>query len=246
MKHFFAYLLCGAALVAAASCNNEPATSPTASSAPDEANTTQTVVAVPPQQASDNAITVKALTIIDQIMGEMRSWVDFYQSKNTAFDIGNMVYTATQATQLQPKTAVMDKDFTDKYGKWLVASPNGKRLLDLYSYHLVMERNAKGKWECRGLNNDSEVAIIDPAAAKRTRLLFMGTGTVIDNGFWLDDDNVVVVGISEHNQHGKPNPVLWQINLANGQIDQFDYIDDLKIATLDAYLQQRFKGLACY
>lgn len=198
---------------------------------------------------NSNTITVKALTITDQIMGSLRPWVEFYQKKNTAFDIGNMAYTATQKSKLlsTPFDMNSNKDFNEQYGKWLIASPDNKRLLDLYSYNLVMERDKKGKWECRGLNSDSEVSLIDPSAKTKTRLLFMGPGTTIENGFWLDNDNVVVVGITINNQYNAPNPVLWQINIPQNEIDQFDYLDNLKIPTLDSYLkEQRFKGLRCF
>lgn len=229
-------------LVVLASCNNTADTNQTPA-APTTANNTTDAT----NTQSGNTITVKALTIIDQIMGNLRLWVEFYQHKNSAFDVGNLAFTATQKSKLMTSSFEMSKDFNEQYGKWLIPSPNKQRLLDLYSYNLVMERDKLGKWNCTGLNADSEVSVIDPSAKTKTRLLFLGPGTSIENGFWLDDTNVVIVGISTNNQYNAPNPILWQVNLATQEIDQFDYLDNLKIPTLDSYLkEQRFKGLRCF
>ena len=225
-----------------ASCNNTPNQNQTPPASTNTNNTTDTT-----NTQSGNTITVKALIIIDQIMGNLRPWVEFYQHKNSAFDVGNLAFTATQKSKLMTSSFGMSKDFNEQYGKWLIPSPNKQRVLDLYSYNLVIERDKLGKWNCKGLNSDSEVSVIDPSTKTKTRLLFMGPGTTIENGFWLDDNNVVIVGIGINNQYNAPNPILWQINLITQEIDQFDYLDNLKIPTLDSYLkEQRFKGLRCF
>ena len=99
-------------------------------------------------------------------------------------------YTAPQSTDWE-NFDVSDKCFSDYQDK-IYYSPNGSYALDLYSYNLTL--NKKGAKTHAALDADIQIYVIDIAHHQRLPILFLGPSASIDDGYWLSDSTVILVG----------------------------------------------------
>lgn len=106
------------------------------------------------------------------------------------------------------------KMFNDFY----IYSVNHDFLIDLDSYFLVIENNAKGELVCRGTAVDQEVALIDIKNEVRQRIIFCGTACFAEEAQWMDNETIYILGFSEPEK--KSIPVIWVFNRKNNQLKE--------------------------
>src|SRR5262249_42765844 len=83
------------------------------------------------------------------------------------------------------------------YGRFLKYSPDSNLFIDMDSYNVDIKKDKKGKWVGTEVGPDTEVSLVDPKTGKKTRLMFMGPGNSVEDGLWLDNNNLVLMGVQD-------------------------------------------------
>jgi heat shock protein HslJ len=161
-------------------------------------------------------VTVEAL--LTDAQGQLPAWFSFYEKHFP--DLSAEGFEAT-VTSKPDSLLVMPVYDVKAFEPWLKPSPGGNRLLDLYSYERVVKTDKAGKvQDIVAGGPDWEVAVLDTATGKRTRLLFCGTPCAFEDGFWRGENEVVVVGYFQ--ETGRTyHPSLWWIDVRTGEVRQF-------------------------
>jgi hypothetical protein len=130
-------------------------------------------------------------------------------------------YTAPQPTDWE-NFDVSDKCFSDYQDK-IYYSPNGSYALDLYSYNLTL--NKKGAKTHAALDADIQIYVIDIAHHQRLPILFLGPSASIDDGYWLSDSTVILVGWESCDDcpEAAYRPDVCKINLIAGETAEYQY-----------------------
>lgn len=130
-------------------------------------------------------------------------------------------YTSTLSTDWE-EFDISEKDFSD-YWDMIYYSPNGSYAVDLYSYNLIL--NKKGAEIHAVLDADIQIYLIDIAHHQRVPILFLGPTASIDDGYWLSDSIVVLVGWERcfdcPEEAYRPN--VCKVNVFTGETFEYQY-----------------------
>jgi hypothetical protein len=134
-------------------------------------------------------------------------------------------------------------------------SPDSSRFLDLDSYNIAISKDKDGQLSGNESGPDTEISMINIKDNKRIRLLFAGPGSSVEDGSWIDKDNVVLMGFQESDTGGSnprasstPGgsrvPVIWGYNLPTSTYYIYE-MPDPKIAgqLMGEWKKQRLKGI---
>ena len=139
------------------------------------------------------------------------------------------------------KFDISDKCFSDYQDK-ICYSPNGSYALDLYSYNLLL--NKKGAKLYAVLDADIQIYVMDIAHHQRLPVLFLGPSASIDDGYWLSDSNVVLVGwercVDCPEEAYRPN--VCKINVFTGETAEYQYDAAFPHYNKD-FLKQKFPAI---
>ncbi len=137
-----------------------------------------------------------------------------------------MVNTWKEDTAMsQPFT--ISASYLKGQGNLLKFSPDSSYLLDLDSY--AIELNATKKSEPVKMRGpDTEVSLIDIENKNKIRLLFMGPAGSIEEGGWMDNDNIVLLGMEERSNDGKRIPVIWKYHVPTKTFYLYEYPHGIK------------------
>lgn len=113
--------------------------------------------------------------------------------------------------------------FNDPHHSLYKYSPDSSRLLDLYSYNLIIEQNEVGQLRSLGRNTDSQVSLLDLKKRLNSRLLFVGPSTLIEDGFWINTEELLVVGHTSELGDSTYLPHFWHIDLASSTLSYYEY-----------------------
>lgn len=120
-----------------------------------------------------------------------------------------------------------DADLTDsffiKYGPMIVFNDDSTKFIDGFSYRYMIDFDTKGKRLAAGGDPESEVAIVDVRTKKRTRILYCGTTCSIEKVFWYNKDIIGILALNSENADDKYIPVLWFMNIINGETANYTY-----------------------
>ena len=83
--------------------------------------------------------------------------------------------------------------FFDNYGPLLKYSADSSRFIDLDSYNISIRKNNKGERVGSPQGPDTEVNLVDLNRKVSTRLIFLGPGNNIEDAYWLDNQNLVLI-----------------------------------------------------
>lgn len=136
------------------------------------------------------------------------------------------------------KFDISEKYFSD-YRDKIYYSPNGFYALDLYSYNLIL--NKKGAKTHAVLDADIQIYVIDIAHHQRLPILFFGPSASIDDGYWLSDSTVVLVGWERcfNCPEEAYTPVVSKVNVFTGKTVEYYYKSVFSHYNKD-YLKQKF------
>lgn len=150
----------------------------------------------------------------------LKNWLEYpaYQYKSTDFklvsvdSLPDIVFTFDSADiYLDPHYSLY------KY------SPDSSRLLDLYSYNLLIEQDDQGRLRSLGRNTDSQVSLFDLESGLNSRLLFVGPSTLIEDGFWINNNELLVVGHTTELGDSSYLPHAWHIDFSRHILSYFEY-----------------------
>lgn len=138
---------------------------------------------------------------------------DYARKKAAGFDWSKfrMVSVYEEDSMLVSKFTA-DKNFFRDYGPFLKYSPDSSMFIDLDSYNIDITRDAQGHFTGAGIGPDTEVSLVNVGDSTRTRLVFLGPGGSIEDGIWLDNHTLVLIGVQE-NERGERVPTVWRFEL---------------------------------
>ncbi len=177
-------------------------------------------------------------SIPDAITLRLSPWVKYWQQNLPSFEVTN--FSRQYEGELpQIMFEVEAKDTVgNKITEHRLASPDSSLILDLYSYKVVLTPS-QAQTEI-SYNPDAEAVVFDFDKSKKYRLLFTGPAGGIDDGFWLDNNALVITGYAAH-QHGI-SPVYWYIDLSKNKIQHFAYPDTV-VQDPHGYLNKKFGNI---
>ncbi len=146
-------------------------------------------------------------------------------------------YISTLSTEWE-EFNISEKDFSD-YRDKIYYSPNGSYALDLYSYNLILNKN--GAKIHAVLDADIQIYVINIAHHQRVSILFFGPSASIDDGYWLSDSTVVLVGWERcfdcPEEAYRPN--VCKVNVFTGETFEYQYNATFSQYNKD-FLKQKF------
>lgn len=106
-----------------------------------------------------------------------------------------------------------DQRFLQNYGPFLKYSPDSSRIIDLDSYNIEITAQNGGQFTGHEKGPDNEVSLIDLDSNLRKRLVFLGPGGSVEDGTWLDNETLVLVGVHENATATGKTPVVWKYHV---------------------------------
>lgn len=178
----------------------------------------------------------KEQIIRDAIAENCPQWLEFHSSDRYQLDLENFKLDTKLDLPIQSTVYQFDPEEKELYK--FIRNPQKPLYLDLYSYKLVIEKNDE-YWG--GFDVDTEVALIDSTDAQRIRIYFAGPAIYVEDGFWLDSDNLVFVGIHDIHEHRNFEPLIWHVDLEQETISIYAYKETVNLTT--GYLEQKFSHI---
>ena len=135
-------------------------------------------------------------------------------------------------------------NFYDNYKPYLKYSPDSSMFIDLDSYNLSIQKDKSGKLVANEIGPDTEVSLVNVKDRKKSRLVFLGPGGSIEDGSWVDRDNLILMGFQESGDTGMKVPVVWRYNLPTTTFYIYE-LPDPSIAKqlMGQWRKERLKGL---
>ena len=135
-------------------------------------------------------------------------------------------------------------DYYDRYKPLLKYSPDSTMFIDLDSYNLSIEKDKNGKLFGSEAGPDTEVSLVNVNDRKKTRLVFLGPGSSIEDGSWIDRENLVLMGFQETGDSGTRLPVIWRYHVPTSTFYIYE-MPDPKVAKqlMGQWRRERLKGL---
>lgn len=149
-------------------------------------------------------------------------------------------YTSALSTDWE-EFDISEKYFSD-YRDKIFYAPNGSYALDMYSYSLIL--NKKDAEIHAVVDADIQVYLIDIPHHQRRPVLFLGPSASIDDGYWLSDSTVVLVGwdrcVDCPEEAYRPN--VRKINVFTGETAEYQYDAAFPHYNKD-FLKQKFPAI---
>jgi hypothetical protein len=179
--------------------------------------------------------------LIDEYAVELKDWLDYYEKYSISLDRFIFMNEASIPNiSANVDTFNFENDIYEPYYKY---SSGNDKILDLVSYNLIIEKNEKGELISNGGGVDSEVSIMDLKNKQWRRILFVGPLYVIEDGFWLTNNQFLIVGQYNETDQNKYKPVIWFVDLDKDIIQTFEYekyINNLKCSYIS---DTKYKGV---
>ncbi len=151
---------------------------------------------------------------------ELKEWLDYYRQ----YSIRLSDFEFVNEMNLPDISATVDtfdlaKDIYEPFYKY---SPDNSIVLDLTSYNLILERNNKNEYFSSPGEVDSEVSIKDLKRKKWQRLLFVGSLYVIEDGFWINNKQLLIVGQFDNEYQTKVKSFICFVDMEKNIIQTFE------------------------
>ena len=158
---------------------------------------------------------------IDRNFNELKGWLNFYEP----YFIRLENFKFVEQKDLPNITATVDTFnlSNDIYKPYYKYSTDSNKILDLISYNLRIEKNDQNELVSFGGEVDSEVSIKDLENKLWRRLLFVGSFYIIEDGFWINNNQLLIVGEYKDTDNNKFKPLIWFVDLKAKIIQTFEY-----------------------
>jgi hypothetical protein len=170
---------------------------------------------------------------------------DFARSKDPGFDWSNFRMTDSwkeDSLYITPFTPT--PDYYSTYKRLLRYSPDSTMFIDLDSYSLAVEKDRNGKLVAIETGPDTEVSLVNPKTREKTRLVFLGPGNSIEEGSWIDNENLVLMGFHEKDNTGSKLPIIWRYHIPTTTFSIYEMPDSaLASKLMGEWRKERLKGL---
>ncbi|MBO9562182.1 MAG: hypothetical protein J7621_05380 [Niastella sp.] len=169
---------------------------------------------------------------------------DYAKKKAPGFDWNKFSMTSSwEDSSLLVSPFKPDKNFFASYGPFLKYSPDKSMFIDLDSYNIDIQKDSKGRFTGNEIGPDFEVSLVNLKDSTRTRLVFLGPGGSIEDGLWLDDNTLVLMGVHE-NEKGQEAATLWRYHLPTKTYYLYELSDTAVAGSLRGYWKtERLKNV---
>lgn len=99
-------------------------------------------------------------------------------------------------------------------------SPDSTYFLDLDSYSLVLDKDAKGNLTWMGGDPEEKVQLVKTNDLSASTLLFFGTEDFAETAIWRNKYLFEIYGF--HIRNGKFIPTIWKYNLESKTLSEFE------------------------
>jgi hypothetical protein len=150
---------------------------------------------------------------------------DFAKSKAPGFD-----WSKFRIASSWQDDSLLVSDFTapdnyEVYKRLFRYSPDSSMYLDLDSYNVLIQKDKRGNYVADDSCPDTEVSLVNTRTNKKTRLIYTGPGNTVEDGAWIDSDNLVIMGFQEADSTEDRIPVLWRFNISSNTFYQYEMPD---------------------
>jgi len=152
-----------------------------------------------------------------------KDWHNIYKEKDSQFSLDSFEYLSEYNDEFLSSSVMLDKSFYKRYGPLLVYNADSTKFIDAFSYYLVLNIDKNGKITHRGTEADQEVAVIDKKTRTRYRVFFCGTPCFVANAGWLDNERIVLFGLTTEDGDDNFTPTIWLINLKTASTTEYNY-----------------------
>jgi hypothetical protein len=137
-----------------------------------------------------------------------------------------------------------DQKFYATYGSLLKWSPDSSSFIDLDSYNIDITKDKNGKLKGQELGPDSEVSLVNPKTGQKTRLLFLGPGSSVEDALWMDNNNLVLMGVQDYGDSLGKTAAVWRFNIPTQTYTLYEQHDSAVARQLMGYWRrERLKGI---
>lgn len=228
----FLYYLFLTAFITCSACKSKE------DKAAEEANNADTAVM---EETPDTGFTTEA---IDSF--KTTAFSTYAKQKAPDFDWSKFKMSMTwKEDTLVQRSYKPDKKFYAAYGPFLKWSPDSSEFIDLDSYNIDIKRDKNGKLVGHEIGPDTEVSLVNPKTGQRTRLLFLGPGSSVEDGLWLDNNNLVLMGVQDYGDSLGKTAAVWKYNIPTQTFTLYEMHNSATAQRLMGYWRnERLKGIA--
>ena len=174
----------------------------------------------PPATSTTEALEDSVMETMDTLLSaetiqsiSTTGFSDYARKKATGFDWRKFrMVSSYKEDHALVSSFAPDKDYYRNYGPFLKYSPDSSMFIDLDSYNIDIKRDDKGRLIGQELGPDSEVSLIDVDDKTKTRLVFLGPAGSVEDGMWLDNHTLVLMGVQENERREKV-ATLWRYHV---------------------------------
>lgn len=158
---------------------------------------------------------------IDRYSIELKDWLNYYEKYSLKLENFDFI----RQNNLPNISATVDAFdlVNDIYKPFYKYSTDSSKILDLISYNLPLEKNERNELVSYGGNIDSEVSMKDLKNKLWRRILFVGSFYIIEEGFWINNNQLLIMGHFNDTDQEKYKPSIWFVDLKANIIQTFEY-----------------------
>ncbi len=231
-KLFFCYII--TAVILFASCHSDVKQEP------------KPVVRITPAEDStdintnDSAFSREAIDTFNTF-----AFSSYAKKRTTGIDWSRFRMTSNWTLDsLKSRKYSPDKKFYDAYGKVLKYSPDSTMFIDLDSYNTDIKKDAGGHWTATEMEADCEVSLVNIRTHRKMQLLFTGPGSSADDAYWLDDENIILIGTKDNGHSVGKTAAVWKYNLPTNTFFLYELKDDAVVKqVLEHWRKERLKDI---
>ncbi len=189
----------------------------------------------PPSTVSDSNVDSLRLVQTDSAKIpalNLSLWIEFYQKENPdfSFDCFEPENTAEMQRMATHHITAKDSAFNKIYQPFLLFNSDQTKYIDFDSYQWQPDEKGNISFEA-----DQKIVLVDLQKNSAEQIGFYGPSYFIEEGFWKNSDEVVLLGNSSDKV-----PFYTLYNLKKNQVEFFQYPDTLRISNF--YFKERMKS----
>ncbi len=147
-------------------------------------------------------------------------WLEYYSSYHVHRDSFKSISTDTLPGII---TSFVGRPWAPEISNLLIYSPDSTLILDIYGYNFILFENELGQMEF-GTEADTEVLLYDMPRKQSIRLMFVGPSVTVEDGFWLNDNEILLTGLYREYQDDGYRPVMWKVTVNKKTIQYLEYM----------------------
>ena len=203
---------------------------------------------VPRPPKSDSVVSEKVDTILSNetfAFFENSGFTTFAKERAAGFDWNKfkLVEVWTEDSALI-SSFTPSPEFLQNYGPYLKYARDSSMALDLDSYNINIVTDKNGGKRGQEMGPDTEVSLIDFENKEKQRLVFVGPSGSVEDGGWLDEETIVLVGLQENQEPGTKSAVVWKYHVPTQTYFLYEMQDPLNAEKLmNEWRKKRLKDV---